>query len=136
MYFYLTRFDYFIDCLYEDYKIKPIHIMLPKTSVYVKSYDSELKQMLFLIEDNDLLKNYNAIWNKVSADIKKEYDSELAYNNTFSKTKVKSYGYEAIDFHNEKMPKARSNHTSLAVIRIDSAFKKSESYYLQVFLKG
>ena len=28
-----------------------------------------------------------------------------------------------------------SNHTCLSVISLDSAFKKDENYYLQVFLK-
>ena len=30
---------YFIGYLYNDYKVRPLHIMLPKTSAYVKSYD-------------------------------------------------------------------------------------------------
>ena len=30
----------------------------------------------FFIEDDNLLKKYNTIWDKVSADIKKEFDSE------------------------------------------------------------
>ena len=45
--------------------------MFPKTSAYVKCYDGQTKWMYFLIEDNDLLKKYNTIWYKVSADIKK-----------------------------------------------------------------
>ena len=38
--------------------------------------------MYFLIEDDDLLKKYNTIWDKVSADIKKKktIDSEPNYN--------------------------------------------------------
>ena len=32
-----------------------------------------LNWMYFLIEDYDVLEKYNTIWNKVSADIKKEY---------------------------------------------------------------
>ena len=32
--------------------------------------------VLFFIKNDDLLEKYNAIWNKVSADIKKEFDSE------------------------------------------------------------
>ena len=40
------------------------------------------------------------------------------------KTKVKSYGDEATDFHGKEMPKAGSNHTCLAVIMIDSVLKK------------
>ena len=31
---------------------------------------------VFLIEDDDLLKKYNNIWNKVSPDIKKEFDDK------------------------------------------------------------
>ena len=42
--------------LYDDYKIKPLHIMLPKTSVYVKRYDGQTKWMYFSIEDNNLEK--------------------------------------------------------------------------------
>ena len=33
------------------------------------------------------------------------------------------------------MAKAKSNHTCLAVVTIDSPPKKDENYYLQVFLK-
>ena len=49
--------------------------MLPKTSAYVKSYDGQTGWMNFLIEDNDLLEKYNTIWDRVSSDIKKEFDS-------------------------------------------------------------
>ena len=36
-------------------KVKPLNIMLPKISAYVKSHDGEW--MYFLIEEDDLLKN-------------------------------------------------------------------------------
>ena len=54
--------------------------MLPKTNAYLKSYDGQTKQMYFLIEDDDLLEKYNTIWDKVSAVIKKYFDSEPVYN--------------------------------------------------------
>ena len=54
--------------------------------------------MYFLIEDDNLLEKYNAIWDKVSAHIKKEFHSELAYNKKFLKTKTKSHGDEVTDF--------------------------------------
>ena len=38
---------------------------------------------IFLIEDNDLLEEYNTIWDKVSADIRKEFDCEPVYNLLF-----------------------------------------------------
>ena len=34
-----------------------------------------------------------------------------------------------------KIPKVESNHTCLAVINLDSALKKGDNYYLEVFLK-
>ena len=56
--------------MHNDNKVKPLHIMFPKTSVYVKRYDGQTKWMYFGIEDDDLLENYNTIWDKVSAHIK------------------------------------------------------------------
>ena len=69
---------YFIGYLYHDYKVKPVRIILPKTNAYVKSHDEQSKWIYFLIEDDELLKKYNTIWDKVSADIKKEFDSKPA----------------------------------------------------------
>ena len=80
------NYKYFIGYLNNDHKIKPLHIMLPKTSVYVKSYDGQTRWMYFLIEDDDLLEKYNTIWDKVSADIKNEFDSEPVYSKKVLKT--------------------------------------------------
>ena len=48
--------------MYDDCKVKPLHIMLSKTSLYVKGYDGRTKWMYFVIEDDDLLEKYNTIW--------------------------------------------------------------------------
>ena len=65
---YLTRFllvkrnyKYFIGYSNDDYKVKPLQIMLPKTSAYVKNYNGQSKWMYFLIEDDELLEKYNTI---------------------------------------------------------------------------
>ena len=47
--------------------------MLSKISAHIRSYDGQTKLMYFLIED-DIIRD------KVSADIKKEFDSELVCN--------------------------------------------------------
>ena len=57
--------------------------MLPKTSGFVKRFDGQTKWMYFLIEDDDLLENDDTIWDEVSADIKKEFDSKPVYNKNF-----------------------------------------------------
>ena len=88
-----------------------------------------------MIEDDDLLEKYNTIWDKVSADIKKEFDSEPLYNKNYLKTKIQSNGDEVTDFYDKKIPRLDSNHTCLAVISLDSALKKDDKLYSQVFLK-
>ena len=84
------------------------------------------KWTYFLIEDDDLLETYNTIWDKVSADVKKEFNSEPVYNKEFQKTKIKSQGDEITDFYDEKIPKVGSTHTCLAVISLDCALNKEE----------
>ena len=71
IYFDEKNYKYFVGYLYNANKVKPLHIMLPKTRTYVKSYDGQTKWMYFLIEDDDLLEKYYTICDKASANIKK-----------------------------------------------------------------
>ena len=94
--------------------------MLSKASAYIKSYDGQTTWMYFFIEDDELLEKYDTIWDKVSVDIKKEFDSEHVYNKEFLKTEINSHGDDVTDSHDKKIPKVDSNHTCLAVISLDS----------------
>ena len=62
--FHEKNYNCFIGYLHDDYKVKSLHKMFPKTKACVKT-----KWMYFLIEDDDLLEKYNAICNKISTDI-------------------------------------------------------------------
>ena len=93
---------YFFDYFYNDDKVKPLHTMLPKVTSYVKSYDGQTKWMYYLIKHDDLLEKYNSIWDKVRADIEKEFDSEPVYNIKFLKSKIKSHGDEDRGFYDKK----------------------------------
>ena len=55
----------------------------------------------FLIEDDDLSKKHNNIWDKVSADNKKGFDTEPVYHNSYLKTKIKSHGNEVRNSYNK-----------------------------------
>ena len=41
------NYKYFIGYLHNDTKVKPLHIMLPKTGAFVKSYDGETQMDVF-----------------------------------------------------------------------------------------
>ena len=47
---------YFLGYKNDDYKIKPLPIMLSKTRTCIKSNDSETEWMNFFIKDDELLK--------------------------------------------------------------------------------
>ena len=77
IYFGEKNYKYFIGYFYNGNKVKPLNIILPKTSGYVKGCYGKTKWINFLIEDTDLLEKYNTIWDKVSADIKKNLIASL-----------------------------------------------------------
>ena len=55
--------------------------MRPETSAYAKIQDGQITWMYFLIEYDDLLEKHNNIWDKVSVDIKKEFDTKSTIKN-------------------------------------------------------
>ena len=102
-------YKYFIGYKDDDYKIKPLHIMFPKTSAYAKGYDGETKWMNVCIKDNDLLKKHNNIWNNVSNGIKKNLIANTFTIKKVLKTKMNSHGNKATNFHMRKSSEAGSN---------------------------
>ena len=51
-----------------DNKVKPLHIIFPRISAYVKSFDWQSKWMHFLIEDDGLLEKNNTDWDNAITD--------------------------------------------------------------------
>ena len=94
------------------------------------------KYMSFLIKDEELFEKYNEIWEKVKNIIKKEFDSELVYNEKYLKAKIKSYsGKTNTNFHNNKIPREGSQFICLSVTLINFVFRTGKNYYPQVFLE-
>ena len=71
-------------------KNRPLGMFLPKMSAYRRDFD-ENKYISLLTKDDELLEKYNEIWEMVQNSIKKEFDSEPAYNEKRLKAKIKSY---------------------------------------------
>ena len=72
---------------------------------YRKDFD-ETKYIYFLIKDDELLEQYNEIWEKLKNSLKKELGSNPIYNEKYLKAKIKSYnGKINANFHNNKIPK-------------------------------
>ena len=66
----------------------------------------KLNIYIFLIKDDELLEQYNEIWEKLKNSLKKELGSNPIYNEKYLKAKIKSYnGKINANFHNNKIPK-------------------------------
>ena len=72
--------------------------MIPKMSTYRRDSD-EAKYMSFLIKDNDLVKTYTQIWDKVNQVITKGFDSESVTIKKYSKTKMENYEETVIQYN-------------------------------------
>ena len=103
--------------------------MLPKTSIYVKSYDGQTKWMYVLIK----VDRYNTIWNKVIADMKENLTASLSIIKIIWKQKK---NLMAINFKIFTIKKLDSNHTCSAVVSLDSALKKEIVIVQKCFKKS
>ena len=87
--------------------------------MHIESHNGGTKWICFLTVDDNLLKKCNDIWTKVTNSIKKDFDGKPICNKKFLKIKIKFYGDEATDFHDEEIPKVGSNYICLTLILID-----------------
>ena len=104
---------------------------------YVRKFN-ENSTMSFRVEDKQLLKNYNKIWEKIEKLMKIDFESKPVYgdDDKYIKTKIKTYEKSIItNFHNKKTPKEKASCKCLSIIMIDSVIKANEKYYLQKLLE-
>ena len=136
------RFNYNEDCFkyfigYQKGKIvRPLCIILPQMSGYIKYFEYGSPNMSFLIKDDEVGEKYEQIWDVIKNKLKIKFHSEPVYEYKYLKTKVREYdGVIKILFLNNSMPKENMHYTCIACITIDSAMKMGKKYFLQVYLE-
>ena len=78
-----------------DKAIRPLVLIMPKMSGYVKTFkvkEGDNKLMSFHIDNKKLLQKYEAIWTKI--DNLKNIESNVLpfYDDRYIKTKIRAYG--------------------------------------------
>ena len=94
--------------------------------------------LLELINNKQLLKNYNEIWEKVEKLMRINFGSKPVYgdDHKFITTKIKIYAGSMItNFRNKKMPKEKAPCKCLSIIMLDSVNKGNKKYYPQALLE-
>ena len=69
--------------------VKPLCIILPQMSGYIKYFENGGKNMSFLIKDHELWDKYNKIWDVVKSKLNIKFHSEPVYEYEYLKAKVR-----------------------------------------------
>ena len=81
-------FKYFIGHK-EGEIVKPLCIILPQMTGYIKYFENGGKNMSFVIKDNDVPDKYNEIWDKIKKEACIKFHSMPVYDEKYIKAKVR-----------------------------------------------
>ena len=100
-------FKYFIG--YQDEEIvKPLCIILPQMSGYIKYFESGGKNMSFFIKDDKVWKKYAKTWDVIKNKLSIKFHSWSVYNETYLKAKVREFdGKIKKNFLRNEVPKTK-----------------------------
>ena len=113
-------FKYFIGYLKGEI-IKPLCIILPQMSGYIKYFEKGCKNMFFLIKDDKVWDKYDKIWDVIKNKLNIKFHSEPVYEYKYLKAKVREFNGEIkTNFLNNDMPKVNMHYSCIAYITIDS----------------
>ena len=129
-------YKYFIGYSHDDGAIKPLCIVLPQISGYIKYFENGGKNMSFKIKDEDVYLKYNEIWNKIKSIQNVKFHSQPIYDDKYIKTKVKTFNNSINTlFSGDEIPEERINYVCISAIRIDSVLRRDKKNYSQVSLE-
>ena len=128
-------FKYFIGYR-EGEIVKPLCIILPQMSGYIKCFENRGKNMSFVTKDNNLLEKYNEIWNKIKKTLNIQFLCMSVYEEKYIKAKVREFnGMTKTNFLSDEIPKENAHYACIACITIDSVMRMKKDNYLQVYLE-
>ena len=128
-------YKYFIG--YQENEIaKPLCIILPQISGYIKYFKNGVKNMSFFLKNDKVLDKYNEIWDAIKNKLKIKFHSLPVYDEKYLKTKVREYGGKVkTNFLGNGVPEENSHYTRVACITIDSIMRMEKKNHPQVYLK-
>ena len=127
-------FKYFIGCK-ESKIVKPLCIILPQMTGYIKYFENRGKNMSFVIKDDDVLDKYNEIWDKIKGKLNLKFHS-MNVDEKYIKAKVREFnGVIKTNFLGDEVPKENEHYTYIGYITIDSVMRMEKKNYPQVYLE-
>ena len=127
-------FKYFIG--YQDGIVRPLCIILPQMSGYMKYIEHDSKNMSFLIKDDEVWDKCDKNWDVIKDKLGIKFHSEPVYEYKYLKAKVREFdGVIKTKFLGNGMPKENMYYTCIACITIDSVMNIDKKNHPQVYLE-
>ena len=128
-------FKYFIG--YQEGEIvKPLCIILPQMSGYIKYFKNGGKNMSFFVRDDSVLNKYNKIWDKIKEKLNIKIYSKPVFDQKYLKAKVREFdGVIETSFSGNEISKENMHYARIASICIDSVMRMDKKNYPQVYLE-
>ena len=106
-------FKHFIGCR-EGEIVKPLCIILPQMSGYIKYLEKGSKDMSFLIKNDEVWEKYEKIWDVIKDKLGIKFHSEPVYEYKYLKAKVREFdGMIKTNFLGNDMPKENMYYTCI-----------------------
>ena len=128
-------YKYFIG-YQENEIVKPLCIILPQTSGYIKYFRNDGKNASFFLKDDEVLDKRNEIWDVIKNKLKSKFHSLPIYDKKYLKTKVREYGGKIkTNFLGNAVPEENMYYTCIACITIDFVMRMEKKNHPQVYLE-
>ena len=142
-----TTYKYFCGYLNNDV-IKPLCVILPQMSGYIKYFDNNGKNISFVTDDKEVYEKYNEMWNVVKRLLKLEFTASPIRDDKYILVKLKIFEKKNLaTFNNNNnnnnnntnnnniIPIEKNHYICIPAIDIDSALKIDKKAYPQAYLE-
>ena len=131
-----TIYKYFCGYLNNDV-IKPLCVILPQMSGYIKYFDNGGKNMSFVTDDKEVYRIYDEIWNVVKSLLKLKFAASTIRDDKYILAKLKIFKKKNITTFNNNniVPIEKDHYICIPAIDIDSVLKIDKKAYPQAYLE-
>ena len=130
-----TIYKYF--CGYLNNVIKPLCVILPEMSGYIKYFDNGGKNMSFVTDDKEVYGKYDEIWNVVKSLLKLKFAASPIRDDKYILAKLKIFKKKNVTTFNNNniVPMEKNHYICIPAINIDSVLKTDKKAYPQAYLE-
>ena len=131
-----TSYKYFCGFLNNDV-IKPLCVILPQMSRYIKYFDNGGNNMSFVTDDKEVYGKYDEIWNVVKSLLKLKFAASPIRGDKYILAKLKIFKKKNITTFNNNniVPMEKNHYICIPAIDIDSVLKIDKKAYGQTYLE-